>query len=113
MIHPSTILNSPFGPIKVIDSLLVKYISLDTKEEAYVVIEDKNGAYVGHFDKGVALEDYRYVPNSEYKEFKKNNKVVDEIEINYDLVYQYLENVKPLNAHEIKPLYIKGIDALK
>ena len=36
-------------PIKVIDSLLVKYISLNEEREAYVVIEDKNGAYVGHF----------------------------------------------------------------
>ena len=100
-------------PIKVIDSLLVKYLSLNKKDEAYVVIEDKNGAYVGHFKDDKALEDYRYVPNSEYKEFKKNNNVIDEININYDLVYKYLENVKPLNAHEVKPLYIKGIDALK
>ncbi len=100
-------------PIKVIDSLLVKYISLDTREEAYVVIEDKNGAYVGHFKDSKALEEYKYVPNSEYKEFKKNNEVIDELEINYDLVYKYLEDIKPLNAHEVKPLYIKGIDALK
>ena len=101
-------------PIKVIDSLLVKYISLNEEREAYVVIEDKNGAYVGHFDKGPkSSEEYRYVPKSEYKEFKKNNEVIDEIDIDYDLVYKYLEDVKPLNAHEVKPLYIKGIDALK
>ena len=100
-------------PIKVIDSLLVKYIALNSNDEAYVVIEDKNGAYVGHFNDGKQLEEYRYMPNSEYKEFKKNNDVVNEIEIDYDLVYKYLKDVKPLNAHEVKPLYIKGIEALK
>jgi tRNA threonylcarbamoyl adenosine modification protein YeaZ len=100
-------------PIKQVDSLMVKYVSLDTKDDKYVVIEDKNGAYVGHFKDSKALEEYKYVPNSEYKEFKKNNEVIDELEINYDLVYKYLEDIKPLNAHEVKPLYIKGIDALK
>ena len=101
-------------PIKVIDSLMVKYISLNSDDEKYVVIEDKNGAYVDHFDKGPkVLEEYKYLPNSEYKEFKKGNEVVDEVEINYELIYKYLTTVKAMNAHEVKPLYIKGIDALK
>ena len=100
-------------PIKQIDSLIVKYISLDTKDEKYVVIDDKNGAYVGHFGKGKALDEYTYMPNSEYKVFKNDNEVIDEIEIDYNKVYEYLKNVKPVNAHEVKPLYIKGIDALK
>jgi len=53
------------------------------------------------------------MPNSEYKVFKNDNEVIDEIEIDYNKVYEYLKNVKPVNAHEVKPLYIKGIDALK
>jgi tRNA A37 threonylcarbamoyladenosine modification protein TsaB len=100
-------------PIKQIDSLIVKYISLDTKDEKYVVIEDKNGAYVGHFGKGKTLDDYTYMPNSEYKVFKADHEIIDEVEIDYNKVYEYLKGVKPVNAHEVKPLYIKGIDALK
>ncbi len=100
-------------PIKQVDSLMVKYVSLDTKDDKYVVIEDKNGAYVGHFGKGKALDEYTYMPNSEYKVFKNDHEVIDEVEIDYDKVYEYLKDVKPVNAHEVKPLYIKGIDALK
>ena len=101
-------------PIKQIDSLMVKYVSLDTDKDTYIVIEDKNGAYVGHFGKGPkVLDEYTYMPNSEYKVFKNDNEVIDEVEVDYDKVYEYVKTVKPVNAHEVKPLYIKGIDALK
>ena len=46
-----------------------------------------------------------------YNEFKLNNEVHSNLEINYEEVYQYVMNLKELNPHEAKPLYIKEISA--
>ena len=47
-----------------------------------------------------------------YNEFKSNNDVCTDVEVDYEKVFEYVMNLKGLNPHEVKPLYIKGISAL-
>ena len=47
-----------------------------------------------------------------YSEFKNNNKVIVDVDIDYEKVYEFIMTLNSLNPHEVKPLYIKGISAL-
>lgn len=99
-------------PIKVIDALTVIAIN-DKRDKKIVAIEDRNGAFVGVFnDSYEQLEDFVYLNKSVYVEYKENNEVLTDIEVDYENVYDYVKSLEPLNPHDIKPLYIKGISAL-
>ena len=99
-------------PIRVIDALSILSIGVDY-DKKIVSIEDRNGAYVGIFDKNNNLiNDIEYMSKSVYSEFKVNNDVITNVEVDYEKVFEFVMNLKPLNPHEVKPLYIKGISAL-
>ena len=99
-------------PIKTIDALSLIAVNL-TGDKKFVSVPDRNGAFVGVFDSNNKLiDDIRYVGNEEYKLLTSENTYCSEIDIEYDLVYAYLEDKEALNPHEVKPLYIKGISAL-
>lgn len=98
-------------PIKTIDSLMLMAICID--DEKCVAIPDRNGAFVGYFDSlNKPLKDYVYINKSEYEELLLKEKVYHDIDIDYQKVYEYLKNIKSINPHSVKPLYIKGISAL-
>lgn len=99
-------------PIRVIDSLSILAINVD-KEDKIVALEDRNGAFVGNFNKdNQAIGDFQYMNKSVYNEFKENNEVITNVEIDYEKVYDFIMQTSPLNAHSVKPLYVKGISAL-
>ena len=61
-------------PIKLIDSLLIKALNIETSIK-YISLEDKHGAFVGVFNKdNEVIEPYRYVKLSEYQKLSKENK---------------------------------------
>lgn len=97
-------------PIKTIDSLVVKAISLNEKEK-YVSLVDKHGAYVGHFDEeNKAIEKYRYISTKEYEESSKQHTYVDNVEIDYEKLYEYATTIKETPAHAVNPLYVKNVE---
>lgn len=99
-------------PIKVIDALTVLAINVDD-DIKYVSVPDRNGAFVGSFDaNNKQLDEFKYINKSEYEVLCNEHNVVSDIEINYDLVYDYFRAISAINPHEVKPLYIKGISAL-
>ncbi len=99
-------------PIKVLDSLLILALNVKGSKKC-VAIEDRNGAFIGVFDKDNSkLDKYKYLSKSDYLEYKDNNKVVVDVNIDYEMVYEYTKGINPLNPHEVKPLYVKGISAL-
>ena len=94
-------------PIKTISSLECFAISASASK---VAISDGNGCYLGEFDNNYKpLRDFVYVNNSELI----NIDDINEYEKNYCLdaekVYEFLKDIKPVNAHSVKPLYIKKI----
>lgn len=99
-------------PIRVIDSLTILALNIDGDKKV-VSLEDRNGAYVGEFDKDNSmLSELKYLNKSTYEEYKNNNEVITDVDVDYELVYQYSRDLKTLNPHEVKPLYVKGISAL-
>lgn len=100
-------------PIRTIDSLTIMALN-DEREDKYVSIEDRNGAFVGHFDGNNKLVDNMvYLNKTSYEDYKNKYEVVSDIDINFEVVYEYvINNVEPINPHLVKPLYIKGISAL-
>ena len=99
-------------PIKTIDALTILAVNVEA-DKKIVSIEDRNGAFVGEFDKDcLPVKDYQYLNKSVYLEYKNNNDVINECDIDYEKVYDYLSNINYINVHEVKPIYIKGISAL-
>ena len=99
-------------PIKVIDALTIIAINTDG-DKKIVALEDRTGAFVGTFDKdNNVIEELQYMSNSVYKDYKSNNDIVTDVDINYEEVISYVSSLESLNPHEVKPLYIKGISAL-
>ena len=99
-------------PVRVIDALTILALNVDSDLKV-VALEDRNGAFVGTFDKECnVLSSLQYMSKSNYSEFKENNDVITDVEIDYEKVYEYVMKQKELNPHEVKPLYIKGISAL-
>lgn len=97
-------------PIKVIDALSIIAVNLDTNNK-YVSVVDRNGAFIGTFDSNNDLmSDIIYVNKEEYSNL--DNEYISDIDIDYNLVYEYLANKPVLNSHEVKPLYVKGISVL-
>lgn len=99
-------------PIRVIDSLIIKALMIDA-DNKIVALEDRNGAYIGIFDKNNKfIKPYKYLNKNDYLIFKSHNDIVVDVDIDYEKVYQYAMSLKPINPHAVKPLYIKGISAL-
>lgn len=99
-------------PIRAIDSLSIMAINVE-EDKKIVALEDRNGAYVGEFNKdNEKLCEFKYLSNSLYNEYKSTNKVINDVDIDYEKVYEFAMKMKDLNPHEVKPLYVKGISAL-
>lgn len=100
-------------PIRTIDSLTMMAVN-DTRDIKYVALEDRNGAFVGELNaNNEFIKDIVYMNMSSYLEYKKNNDVINNIDIDYELVYNYVVNNRECeNPHKVNPLYVKGISAL-
>ena len=99
-------------PIKQIDALTIMSINVDS-DKKIVALKDRNGAYVGKYDKdNKLLEDMVYLNNKEYNELCEANDVIENIDVDYEKMYSYLDSIEHINVHEVKPIYIKGISAL-
>ena len=99
-------------PIKQIDALTIKAVNVRTDNDYYVSIKDRNGAYVGKYNKDCKLlDELSYISNSEYAVLESDN-LYEEVDVDYEIVYQYLSTCSSTNVHGIKPIYVKGISAL-
>lgn len=100
-------------PIKLISSLLVKAINVDTDIKK-VSIVDRHGAFIAIFDTNLHLiDDYKYVRTSDYELLNKNNDYINNIEIDYEKVIAYATNIDSVNTHSANPLYVKNVEASK
>ncbi len=101
-------------PIKTIDSLKLKAISIDCDNDFYVSVLEKNGAYVGKFKNNYEkIGEYSYYTKSEYDNFLSNNEVKEVKEIDYKKLINIINSFEAVNPHAVKPLYIKRIEAMK
>ncbi len=95
--------------IKAISSLQMLACSLN-KDIKKVAISDPKGYYVGVFaSNNKLLEDYKYIASKDLKDYKKE----EDIEIDYNAVYEFISYLPALNPHAVNPLYIKKIEVEK
>ncbi|HOP65797.1 MAG TPA: tRNA (adenosine(37)-N6)-threonylcarbamoyltransferase complex dimerization subunit type 1 TsaB [Bacilli bacterium] len=101
--------------IKTITSLEQKAVS-SNKNFKVCVENDKNGYFVGIFKDNKLTEDMFYLDNKDFKEYVESNHyeedIIDEIELDYQKIYDYLKERPYANYHEIKPSYVKKIEVL-
>jgi len=100
-------------PIKVINMLEMKAIFV-SGDKKIIIEEEKNGKFIGVFDKdNKVIDDYFYLKNSEFEEYKNNNEISIVDNIDYEKVYEYLKTKEIINPHAVNPLYIKKIEVMK
>ncbi len=105
-------------PIKAITSLEMYAVSNDTQKDKIVIIRDIKGVFAGEFDANNKIKgDFYYKPNYEFEQYIKARKLEDNIiessNIDFNALYEYFKSVKPINAHQVNPLYIKQIEVEK
>ena len=93
-------------PIKVVSSLKAFSISSESKN---VALSDGNGYYIGEFDSNYEkVRDYAYIKNQDINSINLE-KYNTEYILNVEKVYEYMKKVDSVNAHAVKPIYIKKI----
>ncbi len=86
-------------------------LDLDYDQDINIGISDRNGIYVGSFDKNHNLkEDYYYLTNEEYEKSSIKIEILDDQEVDIEKIYKYLEDKEEINPHLLKPLYVKKIE---
>lgn len=97
-------------PIKTISSLLLKATSF-SHEEVRIVEREKNGVFLGTFNKENHLVgEYSYVNNSEYVQEPND---VENVEIDYEKIILFAKTLESVNPHAVNPLYVKKIEVQK
>ena len=100
-------------PIKTITSLEAYAVSTKYNKNKLITISDLKGKYVGYFTKDNELiNDYIYLNNKEYEEYKKDKKELEYDKFDLEKIYKYLKNKDSINPHNVNPIYIKGIEVL-
>ena len=97
-------------PIVSITSIDLTGLNLDNK--SYVSVLENNGAFVALYDKKL-VGDIKYYDNEEYNKFKKDNNVIENVELDYNKLISFINQLKEENVHDVNPIYIKTIEALK
>ena len=72
-------------------------------------ISDGNGYFIASYDNYVLQDSMYYLSNKDFDEFVKTNNVETDVSINYIEVLNRVSNIKDMNPHAVKPLYIKLI----
>jgi len=104
--------------IKTISSLATKAISNNTNDIKVPIIRDVKGVFSGVYDKDNNLIDEMfYLDNDAFKAFLEEHdyedKVIEDVDYNFDDIYKYVDKLEVINAHGVKPIYIKQIEAEK
>lgn len=106
-------------PIKTITSLECLAVSSMVGNKKAAIIRDVKGVFCSIFDENNKLiEGPFYKSNGEFSEYIEREKIdsssiIEETEYNYENIYKRFNNINETKAHEVKPLYIKVIEALK
>ncbi len=105
-------------PIKTISSLEAYAVSSVSNKNKLVTLSDIKGTYYGLFDKGNKLLcPLNYLSKQEFSKYLKSNHLeeylIENTELDIEKIHNYLKNIEDVNPHEVKPLYIKIIEALK
>ena len=104
-------------PIKTMTSLECLALSAEKKDVKLPIIRDIKGVFGQLYEKNKASETF-YKENAEFEEYKIENKisnedVIENVDYDFDSIYEHFKTVKSTIAHKVNPIYIKVIEVLK
>lgn len=95
------------------DIKVVSYFDLmnfsSNNDHHYFGIDDSNGYFIGEYENNKQLTDYSYIPNAEFKEYSSNKNIECDIKLDFNKILDFVKDIKPVNPHGVKPIYIKLI----
>ncbi len=95
--------------IKIKAISYLQALSLNYDMSVILGIKDKNGVFIGEFNKEHELvSDYIYLSNKEVLE--SNKEIIYDNNVNIASVVKFLKNKDSINPHLLKPLYVKRIE---
>lgn len=105
-------------PIKSMTSLEMYAVSSDKNTDKLVTIPDIKGVFAGLYDANNTLKgELFYKANADFKEYVEENKyediIVESTDIDLDKIFYTFKSIEPTMAHNVNPIYIKVIEALK
>lgn len=87
-------------------------MALECDKEAILGIKDKNGAFIGEFDRDKNLvQDYYYLSNEDLK--KRDGEIIFNKDVDLVKIKQYVDCKDNINPHVLVPLYVKKIEVEK
>lgn len=94
--------------IKVKALSYLEAMAISFKEDVNVGIKDRNGVFIGEFNKDYTLKrDYFYLTNEELNNYKENLRI--DVKVDLENVYKYMENKEEVSPHLLNPLYVKKL----
>lgn len=98
--------------IKIKAISYLQALSLNYNSDIILGISDKNGVFVGNFNKEHELkEDYFYLTNKELENYPEEVTLAEKIDI--VKVCAFLKDKDSISPHLLKPIYVKKIEAQK
>ncbi len=97
-------------PIRGLTSLEC-FLPIEEKN-VYLSIPEKNGYFIGKLDEK-KITKYLYLSKDEFAELKQINKVLENLEINYETLIQEAHKKETMNPHQVNPFYVKKIEVEK
>lgn len=98
--------------IDIVKLTSLDLIAINTKDNVYVASEENNGFFIGKKEDNKVI-DLSYLKEIDYEEFKNNNEVIDEVEMDYNKLINFINTLESENAFDVNPIYVKSIEALK
>ena len=103
-------------PIKTISTMEMYAVSSKNSNEL-VILRDLKGVFCGLFKDSKLDGEMFYLSNKDFDEYVQTNHygdmILENCDIDFNAVYDYLRDVLPGLTHNTNPIYIKEIEALK
>lgn len=99
--------------IKIITSIEALAVSNDVLERKIVTVSDNKGVYYAFFENNEPKTEIKYLSKTEFENIKSKDIIINDNVLNLEKITIYLKNKAFTNSHEVKPIYIKEIEALK
>lgn len=101
-------------PIRVMSSILIKAISNTDPGYFWFGEAEKNGYYVGKFnDLDELVSDYVYIKKDSFTDFCEERKVLVDVSLDYQRIFDFSRTLPIMNPHAVNPLYVKMIEVQK
>ena len=93
--------------IPIVSLTSIDLIGIHLDKPSYVAVHEYNGSFISFYESNKS--EIKYLKNSEYNEFIKNNEVISKIDIDYNKLINYINSLEEESSFNVNPLYIKDI----